>query len=144
MLNFSFFKSKTCRPPLEEGTADKKITWRNATKLLQRQIFPVFFLVRHLSNTTRKIQINNTELYTPAYPFLSMRGTENNFICCQDSPIVFTQFSEDKKYLTYADSLQVLFDPQLLQLEDDGRLYHQINISADGTCPFRSLLNSVQ
>ncbi|CAL1263418.1 unnamed protein product, partial [Larinioides sclopetarius] len=80
----------------------------------------------------RRLKFNNTGKYEKEFPFFSPCGKENNFVRCDDLPVVFTHVletenSNDTYYLSYGytDFLKVKFEPEkLCMLPESGRVYH--------------------
>lgn len=79
--------------------------------------------------------MNNTGKYEDEFPYYSPCGNENNFIRCDDVPIVFTHILESAEkgkepleYLSYGhagDLLTIKFEPQkICMLPTSGRVYH--------------------
>lgn len=64
--------------------------------------------------TSRKLSLNTTGLYDSQYPYLTMRGSECNFVQAKASPIVFTDLKDNR--LTFGGSLSIPFQPQLLSI----------------------------
>ncbi|GBM73212.1 UPF0598 protein C8orf82 [Araneus ventricosus] len=98
---------------------------KNFTSCFKEKKFLQFFF--------RRLNFNNTGKYEKEFPFLSPCGKENNFVRCDDLPIVFTHIletenSNDADYLSYGytgDLLKVKFEPEkLCMLPESGRVYH--------------------
>jgi len=77
------------------------------------------------------MRCNDTGRYEQFFPYLSPCGRENNYIRCDDVPIVFTNLlpgldgNKDSSSLIYNHSkLAIDFQPQKLFMASNGRLYH--------------------
>ena len=75
------------------------------------------------------MRVNDSGHYEDLFPYLSPCGRENNYIRCDDVPVVFTQMisSNDKNdhSLIYNYSkLEVDFQPEKLYMAPNGRIYH--------------------
>lgn len=64
------------------------------------------------------------------YPYVSLCGSEKNFVAVADTPIVFKHLEYDK--LWYSPSNFVPFNPQELRYGDNGVLYHSSSIGRWG------------
>ncbi|KAI6652643.1 hypothetical protein LOD99_4428 [Oopsacas minuta] len=103
---------------------------------------------KFLSLLFSRMKMNNTERWKQDFPFLYICAGENNYIRCDDLPIVFTQiytktgnelslvdlqslvqFDSNTDYFlsygSYKGRLRVKFNPSSLCMHpDNGRLYH--------------------
>ncbi|XP_055931283.1 UPF0598 protein CG30010-like isoform X1 [Argiope bruennichi] len=98
---------------------------KNFTSCFKEKRFLQFFF--------RRLKLNDTGKYQKEFPFLSPCGKENNFVRCDDLPIVFTNIlhtmnANDTEYLSYCytgDALKIKFEPdKLCMLPESGRVYH--------------------
>ncbi|MBE7439628.1 MAG: GNAT family N-acetyltransferase [Spirochaetales bacterium] len=71
------------------------------------------------------------------YPFVSLCAGEENFVYCEDVPVVYRALREG--HLHYAGSLCVPFQPDELWLSATGQLYHPAPIGALGRLANRLL-----
>ncbi|XP_053251102.1 UPF0598 protein C8orf82 homolog [Podarcis raffonei] len=95
----------------------------------------------------KQLKLNQSGRYEAAFPYLSPCGREQNFVRCDDRPIVFThllQGASGEELLSYcggADKLAVPFQPEkLLMLPENGRLYHPGPEKAGGVGLVKSAL----
>lgn len=62
------------------------------------------------------------------YKWISPCGKEMNFVSSEDVPIVFHDFTADKKALVYGGDLQVPFKPdRLVVSKGNGRVYYRMD-----------------
>nr|XP_028591835.1 UPF0598 protein C8orf82 homolog isoform X1 [Podarcis muralis] len=95
----------------------------------------------------KQLKLNQSGRYEAAFPYLSPCGREQNFVRCDDRPIVFThllQGASGEELLSYcggADKLAVPFQPEkLLMLPENGRVYHPGPEKAGGVGLVKSAL----
>ena len=94
-------------------------------KSFSEKDFLVFFF--------KRLKINESGKYSSEFPFLSPCGREQNFVRCDDKPIVYTHIidSENPKspdLLSYGgagDRMTVPFEPEkICMLTESGRVYY--------------------
>ena len=86
------------------------------------------------------MQANRTGLYGDEYPFISFRMHEHYFTRCATAPIVFNDLRDGELRHICPDgdiarSVTTAFDPALLRVAEDGRLFHAVRtkaVDADG------------
>ena len=81
------------------------------------------------------MQVNTTGKYQNLFPFLSRRAHEHYFTSCSAAPVIFNDLREGELRLMCPDgelasSVTTLFEPNLLRLGSEGRLYHPCVTSA--------------
>nr|XP_034957751.1 UPF0598 protein C8orf82-like [Zootoca vivipara] len=130
--------SSTWRPPeaLDSNSHQPQPVW---PVIREDKQFLVFFF--------KRLKLNQSGRYEAAFPYLSPCGREQNFVRCDDRPIVFThllQGASGEELLSYcggADKLAVPFQPEkLLMLPENGRLYHPGPEKAGGVGLVKSAL----
>ncbi|CDW53119.1 DUF4505 domain containing protein, partial [Trichuris trichiura] len=79
----------------------------------------------------KRLRRNSTGRYENEFPYVSLCGTEHNYIRCDDRPIVYTAVThapDGNDALSYGNAgskLTVPFEPQRLFMSSDtGRLYY--------------------
>ena len=97
----------------------------------------------------KRLKINNTDRYREDFPYLSLCGTERNFVRCDDKPIVFTHIlpgetPDEGDLLAYnwaGDKLTLPFEPEkVCMYPESGRVYHPAPIKTGGVGLVRSVL----
>jgi acyl-coenzyme A thioesterase PaaI-like protein len=66
----------------------------------------------------------------PEYPYVSRCGEEMNYLRVQDTPIVYTGYTDGR--LDYAHSLSAAFSPEKLSHSAEGVLYHWAPVGERG------------
>lgn len=80
------------------------------------------------------------------YPFVSPCGREKNYIRCAGTPIVFRAFREDRgrAQLLYAGNSLQPFEPEALQVNGSGQLFHPVQNGLMGRLGRHALLEISQ
>ncbi|CAI4222184.1 unnamed protein product [Auanema sp. JU1783] len=90
---------------------------KNFTAAYRDQAFLNFFY--------KNLRLNTTERYQDSFKYMSKCGRENNYLRCDDRPVVYTAFSKDSSSLLIGgSSISVDFQPDQLFMLENGRLYH--------------------
>ncbi|XP_031636175.1 UPF0598 protein CG30010 [Contarinia nasturtii] len=109
---------------------------KNFTSCFKEKHFIRFFF--------KRLRFNTTNRYQNEFPYLSLCGTERNYIRCDDLPIVFTDVisNDQENCLAYnhgGNELKMQFQPDKVYMSpESGRVYHP----ADGQYGFIGLIRS--
>ncbi|KAI9209404.1 uncharacterized protein BJ171DRAFT_486898 [Polychytrium aggregatum] len=98
------------------------ITHKNFTTCFKNREFLNFFYARLQPNTIQRSLDRDGK--TVEYPFISPCGREMNFVTVEDSPIVFYDIDMERDQLKWGGSFESPFEPAVLYLSNQGRLYH--------------------
>lgn len=99
---------------------------KNFTSCFKEKRFLQFFY--------KRIKVNKTGRYEEEFPYISLCGSERNFVRCDDVPIVYTHIfkkecgGSEADYLSYGyagEELSILFMPEKIYMfPQTGRVYH--------------------
>ncbi|KAI6182832.1 UPF0598 protein C8orf82 [Aphelenchoides bicaudatus] len=71
-----------------------------------------------------RLRLNKTGQY-PDFPYISLCQGEQNFLKCDDRPIVFTKVDAEQNCLQVGNcSRMVEFEPEKICMFENGRVYH--------------------
>jgi hypothetical protein len=90
---------------------------KNFTSCFKDKQFLAFFF--------RSLKYTDVERYKEYFPYKSLCGREQNYLRCDDRPIVFTSIDFDKDAIEYNKCTRTIpFEPSKLCMFPNGRLYH--------------------
>uniref|UniRef100_A0A914YDN1 Uncharacterized protein n=1 Tax=Panagrolaimus superbus TaxID=310955 RepID=A0A914YDN1_9BILA len=89
----------------------------NFTSCFKDKQFLAFFF--------RRLQHTSVDKYKEYFPYTSKCGKEQNYIRCDDRPVVFTSIDRESGEFEYNKSTRsIQFEPSKLCMFPNGRLYH--------------------